>query len=98
MSTKTAVPTVKKVKRPTILQPRVHARKTPVVHIQAHHSVENSLRENETCGTTIAIRYAHISNLAETDVGIEGQCHEKDERCVKKDEPGLGNVAVVYRK
>lgn len=68
MSTKTAVPMVKNVKRPTILQPKVHARKTPVVHIQAHHSVENSLRENETYGPTIAIKYAQISNLAETNV------------------------------
>ena len=48
MSTKTAVPIVKNVKRPTILQPKVQARKTPVAHIQLHHWVENSLGIDET--------------------------------------------------
>jgi hypothetical protein len=42
-SNPTAVPTVKKVSRPTILQLIVMDRLTPVAIIHAHHLVENSL-------------------------------------------------------
>lgn len=43
-STITADPTVRNMKRPTILQLIVKARKTPVATSQAHHACVNSLR------------------------------------------------------
>ncbi len=46
--TRTAVPMVKNVKRPTILLPREQARNTPVRSNQVHHSEVNSLVELST--------------------------------------------------
>lgn len=40
----TAAPTVMNVNRPTILHPRVQARKKPVAKSHDHHSGVNSLR------------------------------------------------------
>jgi hypothetical protein len=40
----TAAPTVINVNKPTILHPRVQARKNPVANSQAYHSAVNSLR------------------------------------------------------
>jgi hypothetical protein len=99
MSTKTAVPMVKNVKRPTILQPKVQAKKKPVAHIQAHHSRENSLtiiyqrvsrKPDELC--------LQIADFSEANVSVKSQSHEENEGGVEEDKSCLGNVSIIFEK
>lgn len=92
----TAVPMVKKVNKPTILHPKVHARKTPVRMSHVHHSLEYSLWDHEFRIHTGNIRRnSRVSKFAEADVRVQGQGHEKAELRVEKDQAGLCDVAVV---
>jgi len=70
-STSTQIPTVAKVKRPTILQPSVHARLKPVAKSQNHQRGVNSLQAGLGSRPRMRCRGNRTSNEAS---GSEHSC------------------------
>ena len=105
-STITADPTVRNMKRPTILQLIVKARKTPVATSQAHHACVNSLRIGQARAASQCHSWTKergngaktnppMTQLVEADVAVEGYCLEEDHGRVEEDQPGLRDVRIV---
>lgn len=97
MSTRTAVPTVKKAKSPTILHDIVRLRNTPVRIIHVHHGRVKSLRESR-CEYSILAgtgRDELVAELVESNVAVEGHGHEEDEGSIQQDELCLKDVSVI---
>ena len=92
----TAVPTVKNVKRPTILHEMVAPRLAPVTLSQIHHRRENSLRIKlvSNLKAWVLVR-DKLSCLYETDVCRDGGECKEDERGVEEDEASLDDMSVV---
>lgn len=101
-STRTAVPTVRKVKSPTILQLIVRANPTPVAIIHPHQRWVNGLVQipegiEQVRRTTTVLEGSNllITKLRELDVRIYRAGHEENELGIEQDEPGLRDMGVV---
>ena len=100
-STRTAVPIVRKVKSPTILQPSEHARNTPVRQSHVHHSVENSLQIIKCQNTRRGLKrrkHVLVTQFPETNIRVKRKRDEENQLSVQEDKTVLCDVCIIYEQ
>ena len=82
-SIKTAMPIEKTVSMPLTLEPHVHAMNVPVAISHVHHSMENSLADNQQVFMR-EMFYSRVTQLPETNITVDSKCHKENQRGIEK--------------